>query len=215
MTIQDGLKLEPKFMIPYYGLKGVEIPNVGRDELPKFLFESGCRVGVEVGVNQGEFGIKLCQAGLKVYGIDSYVSYPGYKEPESYENHYEEALANLKGYDYTIIKKFSMNALADFKDESLDFVYIDGNHFLPYVSADIFGWDTKLRKGGIMSGHDYAFVKGIGERSLPKVYDGIHVKAAVDACAYIMRVPRLYILGERPRKEGQKRDKWRSWFWIK
>ena len=215
MNIKDGLKLEPTFTIPYYGLKGVEIPNVGRDELPKFLFEMGCRVGVEIGVNQGEFGIKLCEAGLKVYGVDPYVTYLGYKNPKSYESHYGEAVANLKGYDYTIIKKFSMNALADFKDESLDFAYIDGNHFLPYIAADIFGWDAKLRRGGIMSGHDYAFVIGIGERKTPKVYDGIHVKAAVDACAYIMRVDRLYVLGEKIPKKEEKRDKWRSWFWIK
>ena len=33
MSIQDGLKLEPTFSIPYYGLKGVEIPDVGRDDL--------------------------------------------------------------------------------------------------------------------------------------------------------------------------------------
>lgn len=216
MSIKDGLKLEPTFNIPYYGLKGVEIPNVGRDDLPKFLFESGCRVGVEIGVNSGEYGIKLCEAGLKVYGIDPYVAYKEYKMPESYESHYEEALKNLKGYDYTIIKKFSMDALADFENESLDFVYIDGNHFLPYITADIFGWESKLRKGGVMSGHDYAFIIGLGERKTPRVYDGIHVKAAVDACAYIMRIDKLYVLGRKVTKEkGEKRDKWRSWFFFK
>ncbi|MDO8619464.1 MAG: class I SAM-dependent methyltransferase [Candidatus Daviesbacteria bacterium] len=215
MTIKDGLKLEPTFMIPYYGLKGVEIPDTFRDDLPKFLYERGCRVGIEVGIDQGEYGIKLCKAGLKVYGIDSYTAYKGYKEPESYEDHYEQALANLKGYDYTIIKKFSRDALADFEDGSLDFVYIDGNHTLPYIAADIFGWEPKLRKGGIMSGHDYAFVIGPKERQIPKVYDGTHVKAAVDASAYIMRVEKLYVLGKRVPIKGRSRDKWRSWFWIK
>lgn len=216
MNIQNGLKLEPTFMLPYYGLKGVEIPNVGRDDLPKFLFESECRVGVEIGVDSGEYGIKLCKAGLKVYGIDSYVAYKAYKAPESYESHYEQALKNLKGYDYTIIKKFSMDALADFEDESLDFVYIDGNHSLPYITADIFGWESKLHKGGIISGHDYAFVRGIRERKMPRIYDGVHVKGAVDLCAYIMRIDKLYVLGRRVTKEkGEKRDKWRSWFWIK
>jgi len=215
MSIQDGLKLEPTFMIPYYGLKGVEIPNVGRDDLPKFLFESGCRVGVEVGVNLGEYGIKLCEAGLKVYGIDPYVAYKAYKDPKSYESHYEKALKNLAGLNYTIINKFSMDALADFEDESLDFVYIDGNHSLPYITADIFGWEPKIRKGGIISGHDYAFVRGQREREMPRVYDGIHVKAGVDACAYIMRVGKLYILGEKVPKKGGFRDKWRSWFFFK
>ena len=215
MSIQDGLKLKPTFNIAYYGLRGVEIPNVVRDAFPKFLFESGCRVGVEVGVDQGEYGIKLCEAGLKVYGIDSYVAYKEYKEPKSYVNHHKQALKNLKGYDYKIIKKFSMDALADFEDGSLDFVYIDGNHSLPYITEDIFGWESKLRKGGIMSGHDYAFVRGTREKEMPKTYDGIHVKAAVDACAYIMRVGKLFVLGERFPKKGVSRDKWRSWFWIK
>lgn len=216
MNMRGGLKLEPTFMIPYYGLKGVEIPDVGRDDFPEFLFDIGCRVGVEVGVEQGEYGVKLCQAGLKVYGIDPYVNYKEYTTPKTYESFYEQALKNLKDFEYTIIKKFSMDALADFEDGSLDFVYIDGNHFLPFVAADIFGWDSKLRKGGIMSGHDYAFVKGIKERKTPRIYDGVHVKAAVDACAYIMRIDKLYVLGRRVTKEkGEKRDKWRSWFWIK
>ena len=108
-----------------------------------------------------------------------------------------------------------MDALDDFEDNSLDFVYIDGNHTLPFIAMDIFGWEQKIRKGGIISGHDYAVVKGIRERKEPKVYDGVHVKIAVDACVYIMRVPRLYILGERVPKKGDWRDKWRSWFWIK
>ncbi len=215
MSIKDGLKLEPTFAIPYYGLRGVEIPDVGRDDLPKFLFETGRRVGIEVGVNEGEYGIKLCHAGLKVYGIDPYVAYREYKSPKSYVSHYLQALANLEGYDYTIIKKFSMDAVEDFEDESLDFVYIDGNHSLPYITADIFGWEPKLRKGGVMSGHDYAFVRGPREREMPRVYDGVHVKAGVDSSAYIMNVDRLYILGEKAKKEGHKRDKWRSWFWIK
>ena len=96
MTIQDGLKLEPTFNIPYYGLKGVEIPDTGRDDFPKFLFESGLRVGVEVGVNEGEYGIKLCKAGLKVYGIDPYVAYPQYKVPEHYISNYEKAYSKRR-----------------------------------------------------------------------------------------------------------------------
>ena len=212
MTIEQGLKLKPAFYIPHYGIKGVEIPGVGRNDLPKFLFDRGCRVGVEIGTDKGEYGISLCQAGLKVFGIDSYVNYPGFKMPGQYENHYPIALKNLKGYDYKIIKKFSHEAVADFKDRSLDFVYIDGNHTLPYVVQDIFDWETKLKVGGIMSGHDYGFIYGPGERKKPKIYDGSHVRGAVDICAYIMRVGKLYILGKRTEKG---RDKWRSWFWIK
>lgn len=215
MKIKDGLKLPPTFDIPLYGRMGVEIPEVGRDDFAIFLAEYGYKVGVEVGVDRGEYGLMLCKAGLKMYGVDSYVRYDAYKGEGMYESHYEQALKNLKGYDYTIIKKFSMDALVDFEDNSLDFVYIDGNHTLPYIAMDIFGWERKVKKGGIISGHDYAVVKGIRERKEPKVYDGVHVKLAVDAFVYIARVPKLYVVGERRKKEGQKRDKWRSWFFFK
>lgn len=215
MTIKDGLNLKPTHNIPLHGRRAVEIPNVLRDAFPAFLAEMGYKVGVEIGVDKGEYGVMLCKAGLKIYGVDPYVRYDEYKGEGMYTSHYEDAVKNLKGYDYTIIKKFSMDALKDFEDNSIDFVYIDGNHTLPYISQDIFGWERKVRKGGIISGHDYAVVKGTRERQEPKVYDGIHVKFAVDACVYIMRAPRLYILGKRSGKKGVERDTWRSFFWFK
>ena len=48
-----------------------------------------------------------------------------------------------------------MDALGDFKDRSLDFVYIDGLHDFDNVMMDLIGWNRKVRSGGIISGHDY------------------------------------------------------------
>jgi hypothetical protein len=48
-----------------------------------------------------------------------------------------------------------MDAVKDFKDESLDFAFIDGNHSFEYVINDIAEWSKKVRVGGIISGHDY------------------------------------------------------------
>ncbi len=203
MTIKEGLNLKGKF---------VEIPGVGRNDFAKFLFDEGYKTGAEIGVNQGEYGIILCKAGLKVYGVDCWENYDGYKREGSYKSFYEVAEQALKGLDYTIIKKYSMDALKDIPDDSLDFVYIDANHTLPYVCADIFGWERKVRKGGIISGHDYANISGFSENSNPRVFDGCHVKTAVNACVDIMKVKKLYVLGERGDKTF---DKWRSWFWIK
>lgn len=215
MSIKDGLSLEPVFDIPLYGRMGVEIPDCGRDDFAKFLYDYGFRVGVEIGTDRGGYGVTLCKAGLKMYGVDPFVQYDEYKREGMYATHEKEAVENLKGYDYTIIKKFSMDALDDFEDNSLDFVYIDGNHTLPYISADIFGWERKIKRGGIISGHDYAVVKGHREHKDPKTYDGVHVKLAVDSSVYIMRVPKLYVLGKRRKIPGLKRDKWRSFFWFK
>ncbi len=41
------------------------------------------------------------------------------------------------------------------QDESLDFVFIDAGHTYEEVSSDIKCWFPKVRKGGLVSGHDY------------------------------------------------------------
>lgn len=215
MTIEEGLKLEGNFEIPFHGRKGVDIPGVNRDDFALYLARNGFKTGVEIGVDKGEYGLSLAKAGLKVHGIDPYIRYEAYKGEGKYESHYDIAKEVLKDFDYTIINKFSVDAANDFEDNSLDFVYIDGNHSLPYIAGDIFIWERKVRRGGILSGHDYAMVRGAREQQENPVYDGVHVKAAVDASVYIMRVPKLYILGRREKREGEIRDKWRSWFFFK
>ena len=55
-----------------------------------------------------------------------------------------------------------MDAVKDFKDESLDFVYIDANHGYESTKEDIREWSKKVKKGGIVSGHDYVKKNGYG-----------------------------------------------------
>lgn len=57
-----------------------------------------------------------------------------------------------------------MAAAPDFKPESLDFVYIDGDHKFKYVAEDISEWFWK--KGGMIAGHDY-FCTHPGQKNLP------------------------------------------------
>jgi len=49
----------------------------------------------------------------------------------------------------------SVDAANLIDDESLDFVFIDANHSYESVAEDIKAWFPKVRKGGIISGHDY------------------------------------------------------------
>lgn len=75
------------------------------------------------------------------------------------ENLYHKFLNNLKsaGVDdiVTPIRMQSVDASKLFEDESLDVVFIDASHSYQDVYNDIFHWYPKVKKGGIISGHDY------------------------------------------------------------
>ena len=49
----------------------------------------------------------------------------------------------------------SVDASQFFADESLAFVYVDGNHYYEWVKQDIESFWPKLEPGGILAGHDY------------------------------------------------------------
>lgn len=102
-----------------------------------------------------------------------------------------------------------MEAVKDFTDNSLDFVYIDGNHQLQYVIEDITQWSKKLKVGGIISGHDYIYTN-------PRTAAGIcHVIYGVNAYTKAYNIKDWYLLGRKENIDGEKRDKWRSWMWVK
>jgi predicted O-methyltransferase YrrM len=100
----------------------------------------------------------------------------------------------------------SSEALKDFEDESLDFVYIDANHDFPNFTFDIHNWLKKIKKGGIMSGHDFAYF------SYRKFN---HVKRALIAYARCYRMIPIFVCGTTTVGTRLKRDHFRSWFWVK
>jgi hypothetical protein len=109
-----------------------------------------------------------------------------------------------------MLRKTSMEAVADIPDESLDFVYIDGLHNFKDVAHDIWEWSKKVRVGGLISGHDYAYS--------PKPHgdpNALHVKYVVDAYVRAMRISPWFILGRGESRPGEKRDRFRSWMWVK
>ena len=60
------------------------------------------------------------------------------------------------------VKKNSVEASKDFKDGSLDLVYIDAAHDYYSVKEDILTWLPKIKKGGFIAGHDYRYDPNIG-----------------------------------------------------
>ena len=190
----------------------IEIPNVGRDDLALLFAELGFKSGAEIGVEQGMYTEVLCKANpqAKIYAVDAWQAYSGYRDhvsQDKLDGFYEAAKERMTSYNCELVRKFSMDALDDFQDKSLDFIYIDSNHELQHVVNDLIEWAHKVHWGGIVSGHDYRQSKRFDTRN--------HVVFAVNAYVASYRVRPWFILGRRDRREGEVRDDARSWFWVK
>jgi hypothetical protein len=200
----------------------IEIPNVDRGTLASTLHELDFKSGVEIGVQRGYYSEVLCKENpqMQLYGVDpwgTYLTCKAFEEKgvgeswfpqELSERYYEETKIRLAPYpNYKIIRKNSMGAIQDFKDGSLDFVYIDGDHEYNHVLEDITEWSKKLRVGGIISGHDYYKIRD--NRAL------CHVKEAVHDYIRKNNIKPLIIWGTNAKFSGEKRDKMRSWSWVK
>jgi len=57
--------------------------------------------------------------------------------------------------DYALYKSNSIEASVYLPDESVDFCFIDGDHAYESVKKDIEIWWKKIKKNGIMGGHDF------------------------------------------------------------
>jgi hypothetical protein len=119
--------------------------------------------GVEVGVFEGFNSLGACRFcdPKKIYLVDPYKQYNEVIEgtltsytQEDWDNIYEWAQQRLIGMPVEFIRKTSLDASKDFADESLDYVYIDGDHSVEAVSEDIDSWHRKVKNGGIIGGHD-------------------------------------------------------------
>jgi cephalosporin hydroxylase len=78
---------------------------------------------------------------------------------------HETFINNMKNVgvsDYVnAIKADSQKASSLFKNNSLDFVFIDANHIYDFVKNDILSWLPKVKKGGYIGGHDYTTYDGV------------------------------------------------------
>lgn len=198
--VQDG-KHSPTF-----------IPQVDRKELAGLFHGLGYQVGAEIGVEQGKFSQTLLShnPGLKLYCVDAWARYSRYRDhvnQDKLNEFYRITEERLKEFDAILVRAYSADAAKQFKKDSLDFVYIDANHSLPFVIQDIFLWSDKVRPGGIVAGHDYIRYHQSNIQC--------HVVEAVHAWVKSYRIAPWFVLGgdSQPADGGGRRA--RSWMWVK
>jgi len=115
---------------------------------------------VEVGTHMGKFAFQLMSQwnGERLYCVDPYLDYREMPRQGKREIHYEYAVKLLSRFNkgrerVTFIKDTSQNAVEQFIDSSIDFVYIDGEH--TRIKQDLTLWWPKVKPGGLLAGHDF------------------------------------------------------------
>lgn len=172
LTIEDKMFIDYRWTSRLPG--GLNNPTEGYsrwlpgEDIPKMLEGIKAPVGVEIGTAEGHTTEYLLQSipTLQLSGIDPYPMYIDWdgnqpaaeknkselmKKIETYEDRYEHIFAN------------SDDAVDRFEDNSLDFVFIDGLHTYDQVLKDCRNYYPKVKKGGLIIGHDFARIEGVNK----------------------------------------------------
>lgn len=134
-------------------------PDV-RPVIPVLATLGDSLVGVEVGVCNGDNAARLLGALPigKLYLVDPWGGY----DQDGYHCDFEASYPFVAGrfsadQRVEIMRMDSATAAPKFQDGSLDFIYIDACHEEGPTRGYIEEWLPKVRRGGILCGHDFAW----------------------------------------------------------
>ena len=143
-------------------------PGYGRQFLLERMPEQA--VCAEVGVWKGGFSTEILKRTnpSKLYLIDPWEFQPEFsdrmyggsvaKSQKDMESIFEKVRNKFGSKkEVTIMRGKSNEVAVEIEDESLDWVYIDGNHFYDYVIRDLEKFYPKVKKGGYITGDDFGW----------------------------------------------------------
>lgn len=142
-------------------IRNAKFAKIGLQDLINYIGDTSDMVMVEVGSFVGDSTQIFARNFKTVHCVDPWENgYDDEMDPSSYTwpmSQVEAQFDELCQEFPNIIKhKMPSERGADlFEDESLDFVYIDGNHKYEFVKIDIESWFPKIKKTGWIGGHDY------------------------------------------------------------
>jgi predicted O-methyltransferase YrrM len=120
-----------------------------RHALAQFVKEHGFTKGAELGIDKGILYELLLETNpdLHLLGVDVC--------PIPHRREKCEAIAAKFAPRATLYIGTTHDAADTVEDWSLDFVFIDADHSEKAVLDDIARWQSKVRPGGWLGGHDY------------------------------------------------------------
>lgn len=139
----------------------------------------------EVGVAEGRFSFEMMNWGFKkCYLVDIWEHRPdllgdGSRPQEWHDLNLRGCQEKLNRFGDKVIylKGESKDMVHKVRNRSLSFVYLDGNHSYGGVLNDLKIWLPKIKKGGIMAGHDYSPNPNYGVQKAVDEFagDNVHV----------------------------------------
>jgi hypothetical protein len=150
-------------------------------------------IGAEIGVWRGDFTQEILSVvePRQLHIIDPWISQPQnedrwyhHRDQSVMDSTYQHIVTRFRDDDRVVIhRKLSEDAVQDFADGLLDWVYIDGNHLYEFVKRDLELYLRKLKLGGLLTGDDYTWRPDLN----------YPVKRAVDETIASGRVERIWI----------------------
>lgn len=130
-------------------------------ELLKRL-SGGPKTGAEIGIHQGRMSAELLKReDLTLLMVDNWLPVKGLEglgfTEDGQKLNKQAALqrTNFASNRRIVLHLNSSDAALQVEDEALDFVFIDADHSYQGVKSDIQSWMSKIKLGGVLSGHDY------------------------------------------------------------
>lgn len=154
--------------------------------LSRLIASEGWTRGAELGVLRGDTFIYLLRRhpDLSMVGVDTWA--PDWSQEDTraeggrtyaehpLEGYYNALRATISANGWspraTLMRATTVAAARRVRNASLDFVFIDADHTYEGASADIDGWQRKVRPGGMLLGHDHnperfpGVVRAVSER---------------------------------------------------
>jgi len=127
--------------------------------MEKYHCDTICEVGVREGLN---FHNMIAHNPKLAVAVDCWIE-DGVLgrndccfEQEILDKQYEDFKKSVDDKPFVKIRRgYSFDVVNEFPDEFFDFVFIDADHTYEGCKKDIHDWYPKVKKGGVLCGHDY------------------------------------------------------------
>jgi len=123
-------------------------------EIVKNNYTIGAEIGAAIGLTTG-YVLQYCPKLKKLYVADDWRPVPGSGIFDStvMEEDFRGVVRNYSS-KVIILKGVSWEVARRVEDETLDFIFVDASHDYISVANDLGAWIPKVKKGGLLSGHD-------------------------------------------------------------